>query len=132
MDSIEIWGTVVLTIMKTLTIVSGIGGGGIVVPMIMIFYNMDTGGAVAISGFAMLVGSIQRYISTLGDKHPHKEATCIEYGVANLMLPTVLVGSIIGVFVNKIVPEIILQIMLAIVLALLAFMSGIKAKSIYK
>lgn len=129
---IEIWGTLVLTVMIALAVISGIGGGGIVVPLLMIFYNMDTKEAVAVSGFTILLGSLVRYGTTVKQRHPDKDATTIEYGISNLMLPTVLVGSITGVFLNQILPEIILQVLLCLVLAFLTWMSAGKAKSIYK
>ena len=91
-----------------LSVISGIGGGGIVVPLLMIFYNMSTKMAVAISGFTILLGSSVRYMTTLKNRHPDKDATCIEYSLVNIMLPNVLLGSITGVFVNQIMPEIVL------------------------
>ena len=96
-EPIEIVGTVVLTILMALSVMSGIGGGGIIVPLLMAFYNLETKEAIAISGFTILVGSITRYIVTLKERHPDKDATAIEYGLSNVMLPTVLVGSITGV-----------------------------------
>ena len=91
-----------------LAVMSGIGGGGIIVPLLMVFYQLDTKSAIAASGFTILTGSIARYFMTAGDRHPDKDATCIEYGLANVMLPTVLVGSIAGVLINMVLPALIL------------------------
>lgn len=91
-----------------LAVMSGIGGGGIIVPLLMIFYKLDTKEAVAVSGFTILTGSITRYIITFNDRHPLKDATCIDYGITNVMLPTVLIGSIVGVFFNLLLPAIII------------------------
>lgn len=104
----EIYGTVVLTIFMVLAVVSGIGGGGIVVPLLMVFYDIDTKKAVAVSGFTILSGSICRYVTTVNNRHPDKDSTCIEYSLTNLMLPTVLIGSITGVFINLLFPSLIL------------------------
>lgn len=115
-----------------LAVVSGIGGGGIIVPLLMVFYNLDTKNAVAVSGFTILTGSVCRYIFTAKEKNPDKDATCIEYGLSNVMLPTVLVGSIMGVIFNMILPALVLQILLTIILLLLSIQSGFKAREIYK
>jgi uncharacterized membrane protein YfcA len=104
----EIYGTLVLTIMMVLAVTSGIGGGGVVVPLLMIFYALSTKEAVAVSGFTILLGSIFRYITCISNRHPDKDSPSIEYGLSNLMLPTVLVGSITGVFLNMIFPALIL------------------------
>ena len=61
MMTIEIVGTVVLTILMALSVMSGIGGGGIIVPLLMVFYKLETKRAIAISGFTILVGSIARF-----------------------------------------------------------------------
>jgi uncharacterized membrane protein YfcA len=92
---------------------------------------MDTKKAVSISGFTILTGSIVRFIFTFKHKHPNKNATCIEYGLTNVMLPTVLLGSTIGVFLNMLLPSIILQFTLALLLVGLCIQSIFKAKNIY-
>lgn len=119
LKGIEIGGTIVLTVLMALAVMSGIGGGGIIVPLLMIFYGMDTKTAVAVSGFTILTGSITRYITTIKNRHPEKDATSIEYGLTNIMLPTVLLGSIVGVFLNTILPALVLQILLCVLLTFL-------------
>lgn len=61
---IEISGTIVLMILMALAVMSGIGGGGIIVPLLMVFYKLSTKEAVAVSGFTILVGSISRFAFT--------------------------------------------------------------------
>lgn len=129
---LEIAGTIVLTILMALAVMSGIGGGGIIVPLLMVFYKLSTKEAIAVSGFTILTGSICRYILTLNQRHPDKDATCIEYGLSNVMLPTVLVGSISGVFFNMLLPDIILQVCLTLLLTYLSIQSGCKARAIYR
>lgn len=132
MKQIEIWGTFVLTITIALCIISGIGGGGVVLPLLMIFFNLPTKTAVAVSGVKTLLGGLVRYHTILNERHPEKDAVSLDYSMSVLMLPTVLVGSITGVFLNKILPELILNILLTLLLAGLTLMASTKAKSIYK
>lgn len=115
----------------TLSVMSGLGGGGITVPLLMIFYQMDTKSSVAISGFTILLGSIARFFFTINNRHPNKDATCIEYGLTNIMLPTVLTGSMIGVYLNMLLPPFVLQLLLSTLLIMLCTQSSIKAKAIY-
>ena len=125
-------GTVVLTILMALAVISGIGGGGIIVSLLMVFYKLNTHEAIAVSGFTIFMGSLARYVMTINKRHPDRDATLVDYALANIMLPTVLVGSLFGVFLNLILPSLILQICLSIVLAVLATASGFKALDIYK
>lgn len=128
---IEVGGTVVLCILMALSVMTGIGGGGINVPLLMAFYKLSTKEAIAVSGFAILIGSITRFATTFKDRHPEKDATCIEYGITNVMLPMVLIGSISGVFFNIIFPDVIIQASLTLVLAFLSVQTVIKARKIY-
>jgi len=78
------------------------------VPLLIAFYNLGTKEAIAISGFTILLGSVTRYLITLKERHPDKDATAIEYGLSNVMLPTVLVGSITGVLFAQVFPALVL------------------------
>jgi uncharacterized membrane protein YfcA len=108
MMPIEIGGTIVLTVLMALAVMSGIGGGGIIVPLLMVFFKLETKRAIAVSGFTILTGSISRFALTFKARHPQKDATCIEYSVTNVMLPLVLIGSVAGVFFNVIFPSVII------------------------
>lgn len=48
-------------------------------------------------------------MTTFSDKHPSKDAVCIDYGITNVMLPTVMLGSVAGFFFNMMLPEILIQ-----------------------
>ena len=119
MQGEEIVGTVVLAVLITMAVMSGIGGGGIMVPLLMVFYHFSTKEAIAISEFTILMGGIARYISTLKHRHPDKDATCIEYSLSNVMLPPLLTGSITGVYFNILFPALVLQIGLSSLLLFL-------------
>jgi uncharacterized membrane protein YfcA len=121
MEGLEIGGTAVLTLLMALAVMSGIGGGGIIVPLLIIFYKLDTKNAVATSGFTILTGSVTRYLITLNERHPDKDATCVDYSITNVMLPAILMGSIIGVFFNIAFPDICVEILLTLLLAFLTW-----------
>ena len=91
-----------------LAVISGIGGGGIIVSLLMVFYKINTKEAIAVSGFTIFLGSISRFLITINKRHPDKDAPVIDYSLANIMLPTVLIGSLFGVFLNLILPSLIL------------------------
>ena len=101
---IEIEGTFITIFLLTLAVLAGVGGGGIVVPMLMSYYMVGMKEAIVISGFTIVIGSITRFVSILKTKHPEKDAVLIEYGLTNVMLPCVLIGSNLGVFFNLIMP----------------------------
>ena len=114
-----------------LAVISGIGGGGIIVSLLMVFYKLSTKEAIAVSGFSILTGSCMRFWLTIDKRHPEKDAPVIDYGLTNIMLPSVLLGSVLGVFLNLMFPALLLQILLTVVLTGLAIQSGFKAVDIY-
>ena len=89
--------------------------------------------AIALSGFTIFTCGVTRYIITLKAKHPEKK-TCValDYGLASVMMPTVLMGSFIGVWFNIMLPDIAIQIILALLLFFLTFQAGTKVFEIYK
>jgi hypothetical protein len=115
----------------TLSTMGGIGGGGAVVPFTMMFFSFTTKEAIAISGFSIFICSLARYIYTYRDKHPEKDAVIIDYGLASIMLPAVMMGSMVGVLANVMLPSLVLQTSLALLLIFLTIQSGSKARQIY-
>lgn len=132
MKPIEIGGTLILCFLMALAVMSGIGGGGIIVPLLMIFYSLDTKNAITVSGFTILTGSVTRFAVTYKKRHPDKDATCIDYGITNVMMPLVLIGSICGVFFNIIFPNVILLGFLTLLLAYLLYRGTLQFKSIWE
>lgn len=128
----EFVGLIILICLMTLSTMGGIGGGGAVVPFTMMFFGFTTKEAIAISGFSIFICSITRYFYTLSEKHPEKDAVIIDYGLATIMLPAVMMGSMIGVLANQALPGLILQGSLTLLLIFLTIQAGFKARQIYQ
>ena len=116
MHSQEAIGLAVLAVMLAMANVGGVGGGGLIIPIIMAFFKFTTKGAIALSGFTIFTGSLARFIYAYNMRHPDKDATLIDYGIVIVMMPLVLVGSFIGVLVNIMLPSLILSITLTFIL----------------
>jgi uncharacterized membrane protein YfcA len=127
----DFFGTFVLIIIMALATMGGIGGGGVVVLIIQQLLFFDLKQSIALSGFSILTCSVSRYIITFKAKHPEKNAVALDYGLASVMMPTVLMGSFIGVLFNIMLPDIAIQIILALLLFFLTTQAAIKAKQIY-
>jgi uncharacterized membrane protein YfcA len=130
-SGLEFLGLLVLVVLMTLSTMGGIGGGGAVVPFTMMFFSFTTKEAIAISGFSIFICSLARYIYTYNDKHPEKDAVIIDYGLASIMLPAVMMGSMVGVLANVMLPSLVLQTSLTLLLIFLTIQSGGKARQIY-
>eukprot|EP00347_Sterkiella_histriomuscorum_P013136 403365874 len=129
---LEFMGLFLLIVIMSLSTMAGIGGGGVVIPFCMTFFSFETKNAIALSGLTILSCSITRYIVSINERHPERNSVVIDYNLAAIMLPIVLVGSMIGVLVNVAFPSLYLQIMLTLVLLSLALHTAYKARFIYK
>ena len=51
-----------MTILLALANVGGIGGGGLIIPIMMAMFTFTTKEAIALSGFTIFTGSVARFI----------------------------------------------------------------------
>ena len=58
----EFFGVLILTVLIALANVGGVGGGGLIIPIIMALFSFHTKEAIAISGFTIFTGSVARFI----------------------------------------------------------------------
>ena len=130
--TVEIIGTIILPFLIAMANAGGIGGGGIIVPMCMLFFSFGTKEAVAVSTFTIFVSSVTRFIFNFKQKHPRKDTVAIDYGLATVMLPTVMLGSLLGVLFNILLPELIILVALTVVLIFLASMIALKLYKVCK
>jgi uncharacterized membrane protein YfcA len=128
----DIVGTLVLILIMTLATMGGIGGGGVVVFLIkyLLFFSLKE--AVALSNFSIFTCSVMRYFLTADKRHPEKKTVvALDYGLATVMMPTVLMGSFIGVWFNIMLPDIAIQIILALLLFFLTFQAALTGRKLF-
>jgi len=97
----------------------GIGGGGIIVPINLIFLNFAFSNAVALSKISIFAGSLIRYISETCLKSPLKgeeQKPLVDYYTAMILEPPLLAGTVLGVLINIWFPEWFLLLLLILTL----------------
>ena len=126
-------GTFIFTLVMLLSKVAGIGGGGIAIPIISYFFNFGLKPATAISSFSILIASLAYFAYNFDLKNPDKPQTvAIDYGLAIVMMPLTLLGSLIGAYFYVSFPELILLIILTLLLIFLTVNSWTKGLEIYE
>lgn len=130
----EWFGLAMVALALFISCVGGMGGGGIVIPIAIFFFNFDTKSAIGISNASICVSSIVRYLYNFNASHPDKngKGIIVDYNIASLMLPGIVMGASFGVIVNQILPEIIIVICLSLLLILLTFVTCLKLSHIIK
>ena len=113
--------------------VAGIGGGGIAIPIISYFFNFGIKPATAVSSFSILIASLAYFVYNYNLRNPDKPQTpAIDYGLAIVMMPLTLLGSLIGAYFYVSFPELILLIILTLLLIFLTYNSTLKGMEIYR
>ena len=82
----------------TLSSAGGLSGGGVTIPIMLIFFNMQMKEAVPISAFIAVCSTILRFVMNFKQRHPTKpDRLVINYDIVILALPAVFCGSKLGV-----------------------------------
>lgn len=92
------------------------------IPISMIFFGFDTKQAIGLSNASICVASICRYFFNFNKSHPLKNGNgvLVDYNIASIMLPMIVVGATIGVMFNKMLPSSAIIAILTVLLLLVA------------
>ena len=109
---IEYVGLFITIVALTFSNSGGVGGGGIIIPIVLFFYGFDIKSAIGISNAGNFVAAMYRYILNLNKTHPLKKGTgvLVDYNIAIVMLPSIVVGVMAGGIVNSAFPDVYLAI----------------------
>ncbi|OMO64945.1 Transmembrane protein TauE like protein [Corchorus olitorius] len=121
---LELSGTSVLAgvfcfIAASISSAGGIGGGGLYIPILTIVAGLDLKTASSFSAFMVTGGSIANVMYNLraqSDKFGGKSKTLIDYDIALLSEPCMLLGVSVGVICNLVFPEWLITVLFAIFL----------------
>nr|GMC49047.1 sulfite exporter TauE/SafE family protein 3-like [Ipomoea batatas] len=100
--------------------VGGVGGGGIFVPMLTLILRFDPKSATAISKCMITGAAVSTVYCNLRLRHPTMEMPIIDYNLAVLIQPMLMLGISIGVSFNVILADWMVTVLLIIL-----FLGGI-------
>ncbi|XP_051147658.1 sulfite exporter TauE/SafE family protein 3-like isoform X2 [Andrographis paniculata] len=122
-------GTVIGFLGAALGSVGGAGGGGIFVPMLILIIGFDPKSSTAISKCMVTGAALSTVYYNLKLRHPSLDLPIIDYNLALLFQPMLVLGVSIGVFFNVIFAEwmvMFLLILLFLVTSTKAFLKGVE------
>ncbi|WVZ64671.1 hypothetical protein U9M48_014161 [Paspalum notatum var. saurae] len=109
--------------------VGGVGGGGIFVPMLTLIIGFDPKSSTAISKCMIMGASVSTVYYNLKLKHPTLDMPVIDYDLAVLIQPMLMLGISIGVIFNVVFPDWLVTVLLIILFlgtSTKAFLKGIE------
>jgi len=98
----------------------GIGGGGVLVPLLILVMGFAIKSAIPLSNITVLGGAIFHILRNVWRRHPNVDRPLIDWNFISLMQPMLIAGAVIGSFINKVVADWLLAGSLFIILILTA------------
>ena len=129
----EILGAFFMISLTLLAAASGLGGGAIIVPSLLIFFHFDTKDAVALSNGIILVSGVIKFLIGVRRRHPTIEyKTLVDYNVVLSFIASLLFGVFLGSMLGASMPN-FLQLLLLIGVITISFFKGInKSRNLIK
>ncbi|KAI8013439.1 Sulfite exporter TauE/SafE family protein 4 [Camellia lanceoleosa] len=94
--------------------VGGVGGGGIFVPMLTLIVGFDTKSAAALSKCMIMGASASSVWYNLRVPHPCREVPILDYDLALLFQPMLMLGITIGVALSVVFPYWLITVLIII------------------
>ena len=113
---LELLELFILMISSSLATSCGIGGGTVYSSMILGVEELEPNQAFPVSNFLILFCGLVTFVSFTLDKFQHPKNKFINYDVAIIFSPSMLVGAKVGAILNKILPTSLLLIFLVILI----------------
>ncbi|KAJ3698886.1 hypothetical protein LUZ61_002591 [Rhynchospora tenuis] len=109
--------------------VGGVGGGGIYVPMLTLIIGFDAKSSTAISKCMIMGAAASTVYYNLKLRHPTLDMPIIDYDLALLIQPMLMLGISIGVIFNVIFPDWLVTVLLIVLFvgtSTKAFLKGVE------
>ncbi|KAI8563189.1 hypothetical protein RHMOL_Rhmol03G0093200 [Rhododendron molle] len=112
--------------------VGGVGGGGIFVPMLTLIVGFDTKSAAALSKCMIMGASAASVWYNLRVPHPCREVPILDYDLALLFQPMLMLGITIGVALSVVFPYWLITVLIIILFMGTSSRSFFKATQMWK
>jgi hypothetical protein len=128
----ELIGLISIVFGSALSNAGGIGGGGLLIPILLLILNFYTHEAIPISKLMIFTGAVTSFILGFRQKHPTRNSITIEYNIPMLLVPMLLFGTMVGVTLNKVTPPWLILVSLTAVLVVNTYKTLKKGKSLFE
>ncbi|KAI3822564.1 hypothetical protein L1987_10156 [Smallanthus sonchifolius] len=112
--------------------VGGVGGGGIFVPMLTLIVGFDTKSAAALSKCMIMGASASSVWYNLRIAHPCREVPILDYDLALLFQPMLMLGITLGVALSVVFPYWLISVLIILLFSGTSLRSFFKAIEMWK
>jgi hypothetical protein len=132
MNLMVIIGLIFICFGSALSNAGGIGGGGLLIPILLLLLNFYTHEAIPISKLMIFTGALTSFIMGFRQTHPTRKSITIDYNIPLLLVPFLLFGTMVGVTLNKVFPPWLILTSLTICLVINTYKTLRKAIDLYR
>lgn len=94
LDQSDVIGTVLVGLGLMIAASGGVGGGGILVPLLIIVYGFHPKNAIPLSNFTILGSSITNMILNFPKRHPDADRPLVDWDLILVMEPVTMAGAV--------------------------------------
>ncbi|OMJ69226.1 hypothetical protein SteCoe_33099 [Stentor coeruleus] len=125
-EPLEYLGSALIILMSALANSTGIGGGEIMVPLLILLFFFETHLAIPLSLMLMLGSSFINTALRIPRRHPVIDRPLISYDIVAYTMCPLLIGSTLGVLINRIVPDWLILTLVTVLLFYLTVQISVK------
>mmetsp|Transcript_81437 Transcript_81437/g.143809 ORF Transcript_81437/g.143809 Transcript_81437/m.143809 type:complete len:530 (-) Transcript_81437:115-1704(-) len=115
----EVVATGLIVITAMLSAAAGMGGGGVYVPLLLLFLGLSAQEAVPLSQAMIVGGATVNLMVFTGERNPaHPSRPRIDYDIVMMLNPGLAAGVTVGVMCNLISPQWLITAVLLVTLAI--------------
>ncbi len=115
-----------IIIASALSNAGGIGGGGLLIPILIFMLNFTTHEAIPITKIMIFSGAVISYFLNIYQKNPLREGITIDYNIALVIVPFLLFGTMVGVNLNRVLPPFVILLTLTCILSISCYATFVK------
>lgn len=121
LDSRDFIGTVLVILGLIVAASGGIGGGGVLVPLLILVFQFHPKFAIALSNFTIFGSAITNTTLNFPKRHPMADRPLVDWDLILVMEPLTAAGAILGAYMSKVLPDWFLALLLVILLGLTSY-----------
>jgi len=121
MDVYDVLALLFMACGLTISSAGGIGGGGIIVPALVLIMGMDVKTATPISNMGILGGALANTLFNSTKRHPTLDRPLIDADLSLMTTPLVIGGAVVGAVLANLMPSYIISILFVPLLATSGF-----------
>ncbi len=132
-DMLSYQSMALVAMVITIGAAGGIGGGGVLVPVLMISENIGPHGAIPMSKLTIFGSALCQLALNLRKRHTlDPKRPLIDYDTTLMLEPATLLGTVYGVVLNRMTPRWIIATLLMLFLAITALRTFAKGCKLFK